>query len=92
MAEYDDFQDGDSRDLDINELRGMSVTELATVERDLELTSFGGFREKVLVVRRQGYCRATRRGIKKGRFRRSGRWESGLKNITNGNSSSRLRR
>ena len=37
MAEYDDFQDGDSRDLDINELIGMSVNELQTVGRDLEM-------------------------------------------------------
>jgi len=36
-AEYDEYSNGDSRDLDINELRGMSVGELETVGRDLEM-------------------------------------------------------
>jgi transcription termination factor Rho len=37
VAEYDEYSNGDSRDLDINELRGMSVGELETFGRDLEM-------------------------------------------------------
>ena len=37
MAEYDESQDGDSRDLDLAELSGMDVNELQAVGRDLEI-------------------------------------------------------
>jgi transcription termination factor Rho len=37
MAEYDDFQDGDSRDLDITELSGMASTSSRRSVRDLEM-------------------------------------------------------
>ncbi|MGZ6265452.1 MAG: transcription termination factor Rho, partial [Candidatus Limnocylindrales bacterium] len=37
MVEYDDFQDGDSRDLDLAELSGMNADELQAVGRDLEM-------------------------------------------------------
>jgi transcription termination factor Rho len=37
MAEYDDFQDGDNRDLDINELRGMTSTSSRPSGSELEM-------------------------------------------------------
>ena len=37
VAEYDEFSDGDSRDLDINELLGMNANDLEAVGRDLEM-------------------------------------------------------
>ena len=36
MTDYDEFSDGDTRDLDINELRDMDVVELQAVSHDLE--------------------------------------------------------
>jgi transcription termination factor Rho len=37
MTEFDEFADGDNRDLDINELRDMDVNELQAVVHDLEM-------------------------------------------------------
>jgi len=48
MAEYDDFQDGDNRDLDINELSGMTVNELQTVGRDLEMEEEAAGKEELV--------------------------------------------
>ena len=39
MTDYDEFSDGDNRDLDINDLRDMDVNELQAVGRDLEMES-----------------------------------------------------
>jgi transcription termination factor Rho len=51
MAEYEEYSNGDSRDLDINELRGMSVGELETVGRDLEMDEGGTAGKEELVDR-----------------------------------------
>ena len=48
MAEYDDFQDGDNRDLDINELRGMTVNELQTVGQELEMEAGASAKEDLV--------------------------------------------
>ena len=48
MAEYDDFQDGDNRDLDINELRGMTVNELQTVGQELEMEAGSAAKEELV--------------------------------------------
>jgi transcription termination factor Rho len=48
MAEYDEFSDGDSRDLDINELTGMDVNELQAVRRDLEIAEDAAGKEELV--------------------------------------------
>ena len=48
MVEYDDFQEGDSRDLDLAELSGMNADELQAVGRDLEMEAGAAAKEDLV--------------------------------------------
>jgi transcription termination factor Rho len=48
QADYDEYQDGDSRDLDITELRDMNVDELEAVGRDMEMEPAEGGKEELV--------------------------------------------
>ncbi|HEX7496066.1 MAG TPA: transcription termination factor Rho [Candidatus Limnocylindrales bacterium] len=48
LVEYDDFQEGDSRDLDLAELSGMNADELQAVGRDLEMEAGAAAKEDLV--------------------------------------------
>jgi transcription termination factor Rho len=48
VSDYEEYQEGDSRDLDINELREMNVNELEAVGRDLEMEEGEGGKEELV--------------------------------------------
>jgi len=48
MGDYDEFQESDTRELDITELSEMNVNELQTIGRDLEMEADGSAKEELV--------------------------------------------